>query len=468
MARNRRIVTAPPQNLPCCAKQSNLFWRMYPVLQIALDFLEGARALQLAREAYAAGARWLEAGTPLIKSEGLEIIRALRREFPHAYLIADLKTLDAGRAEFESAAKAGANCATVCTTDSDSTVLECIEAGRNYGIDVCVDLLGRHGPDAIEIAKKCEAWGAHHVGLHAPIDVQMRGGDPLEDLRLLRPHVSLPIAVAGGLNSETAPAAVAAGADIVIVGGAVTKAPNAEAATRTLLQAIADRRAVPTSLFKRAASEDQIRKILALVSTPNISDAMHRSGDLPGLLAVTAGAKMAGKAVTVRTYPGDWAKPVEAIDHAKPGDVIVVDQGGVGPACWGELASESCLQRGVAGVVIDGAIRDVDAIRALKFPAFARILTPTAGEPKGFGEIGVPIKVGGVTIEPGDWIAGDDSGVVRIPRAKAVEIANRAMDVLEHENRLREEIRRKSSLAAVTELVRWEKRIVEGLNKDRQ
>jgi len=438
---------------------------MYPVLQIALDFLEGTRALKLAREAWTAGARWIEAGTPLIKSEGLNFIRTLRKEFPKAYLIADLKTLDAGRAEFEAAAKAGANCATVCTTDSDSTILECIEAGRNYGIDVCVDLLGRHGQDAVDIAKKCETWGAHHIGLHAPIDVQMRGGDPLDDLRTLRPHVKLPIAVAGGLNSETLPAAVKAGADILIVGGAVTKAQNAEQATRILLKAMADGKAVATTLFKRGATEDEIRKILALVSTPNISDALHRSGDLPGLAAVTPGAKMVGQAVTVRTYPGDWAKPVEAIDNAQPGDVIVIDQGGVGPACWGELASESCLQRRIAGVVIDGAIRDVDAIRALKFPAFAKILTPTAGEPKGFGEIGVPIKVGGVAVEPGDWIVGDDSGVVRIPKTRAVEIANRAMDVLEHENRIREEIRRKSTLAEVAELIRWEKKAVEGLDK---
>jgi 3-hexulose-6-phosphate synthase/6-phospho-3-hexuloisomerase len=135
----------------------------------------------------------------------------------------------------------------------------------------------------------------------------------------------------------------------------------------------------------------------------------------------------------------------------------------VGPALWGELASESCLQRKVAGVVIDGAIRDVDSIRAIGFPAHAKLVTPTAGEPRGFGEINVTIKVGGVPVSPGDWIVGDESGVVRIPRARAVEVANRAMDVLEHENRLREEIRRKATLGSVAELHRWEKQIVESL-----
>jgi 3-hexulose-6-phosphate synthase/6-phospho-3-hexuloisomerase len=189
---------------------------------------------------------------------------------------------------------------------------------------------------------------------------------------------------------------------------------------------------------------------------------MHRSGDLPGIQLQTPGLKIVGPAVTVRTFPGDWAKPVEAIDAAKPGDVIVVDACGLGPAIWGELASESCLQRKLAGIVIEGAIRDIDTIRSIGFPAASRLVTPTAGEPKGFGEVNVTIRIGGVQISPGDWIVGDESGVVRIPRAKAVEVVNRAMDVLEHENRLREEIRRKATLGSVAELHRWEKHIVDG------
>jgi 3-hexulose-6-phosphate synthase/6-phospho-3-hexuloisomerase len=433
-----------------------------PVLQVALDFLELRRALGVAREAWKGGARWVEAGTPLIKSEGLEAVRALRREFPKAYVIADTKTLDAGRTEFEAAAKAGANCATVCVSDGESTIRECIEAGKNYGIDVCVDLLGLSGERLVAVAKTCQELGAHHVGLHLPIDEQMKGGDVAAQLRALRPHVSIPIAVAGGVTSENAAALAKAGAQIVIVGGAVSKAPDAEAAVRMLLRCLKDGKAVASELYKRGSSEAEIRRILSKVSTPNLSDAMHRSGDLPGIVLQTPGLRIVGPAVTVRTYPGDWAKPVEAIDVAKPGDVIVVEAAGQGPALWGELASESCLQRKVAGIVVDGAIRDVDAIRAIGFPAASKRVTPTAGEPKGLGEINVPVRLGGVAVEPGDWIVADESGVVRIPRAKAAEVANRAMDVLEHENRLREEIRRKATLGSVAELHRWEKRISEG------
>jgi 3-hexulose-6-phosphate synthase/6-phospho-3-hexuloisomerase len=437
-----------------------------PTLQVALDFLELSRALGVAREAWKGGARWIEAGTPLLKSEGLEAVRALRREFPQGYIIADTKTLDAGRTEFEAAAKAGANCATVCVTESDATVLECIEAGKNYGIDVCVDLLGLKGDRLVEVARKCEQWGAHHVGLHLAIDDQMRGGDVTAQLKALRPRVKIPVAVAGGIHPGNAAAVARAGADIVIVGGAVSKSPDAARAVRELLASLKTGRAGKGDAFRRGASDAEIRRILHAVSTPNLSDAMHRSGDLPGIVLQTPGRKVVGPAVTVRTYPGDWAKPVEAVDVAKPGDVIVVEAAGRGPALWGELASESCLQRKLAGIVVDGAIRDVDVIRAIGFPAASTLVCPTAGEPKGLGEIGVPVKLGGVLVEPGDWVVVDESGAVRIPKARLVETANRAMDVAEHENRLRAEIRKKATLGSVAELHRWEKRIAEGGPKD--
>jgi 3-hexulose-6-phosphate synthase/6-phospho-3-hexuloisomerase len=262
--------------------------------------------------------------------------------------------------------------------------------------------------------------------------------------------------VAGGINSETAAEAVKAGASIVIVGGAITKALEPEKATSEIRRGIDTGESIGTTLFKRKG-EDEIREVLELVSAANLSDALHRGGVLQGIRPLSRGLRMVGRAITVRTYPGDWSKPVQAIDMAEPGDVIVIDAGGVGPALWGELATHSAIQRGVAGVVIDGAIRDSDDIVDLKFPAFSKLVMPNAGEPKGFGEIGVPVTVANMKVEPGDWLLGDGDGVVVLPRAIAVEYANRAMDVLEKENRIREEIKEGSTLAKVTELLRWEK-----------
>ncbi len=425
-----------------------------PRLQVALDHHLLARALDVAGEAAAGGADLLEVGTPLLKSAGLDALRALRERFPALPIVADTKTMDAGRFEMELAAKAGASFATVLGAAGEGTLRECVEAGRNYGIGVIVDLIGVADP--VAVARRAEELGATAVNVHCGIDQQMQGQQPFATLAAVRAAVSLTVCVAGGIHAGTAAEAAAAGADVVIVGGAITKATDATAATAAIVAALADRRARPVSAFRRYGP-DEVREAFLKVSTPNVSDAMHRGGAVAGLVSLVPGLRCAGPAVTVRTYPGDWAKPVQAIDAARPGDVLVIDAGGRPPAVWGELATESCLQRGLAGVVIDGAIRDVDAIRALRFPAFARHACPHAWEPKGFGEIGQPIEVGGQRVAPGDWIVADDSGVVVVPQARAVEVANRALDVLELENRVRSEIHGGRTLGDVMELYKWEK-----------
>ena len=427
---------------------------MEPLVQIALDFVNLNRALKVAEAAAAGGADWLEAGTPLIKSEGLDCLRALRRRFPQKTLVADMKIMDVGRIESESAFKAGANVVCVLGVADDSTIKECVEAARNYGGRVMVDLLGVSDPT--RRAMELEKMGIDYIGMHTSIDEQMRGKDPFSQLREVSRTVSVPVAVAGGINSETVAKAIDAGASVVIVGGAVIKAKDPQEATRTIKEAIKDKKVVPAELFKRARGKE-IVQIFKKVSTPNLSDAMHRAGEIKGLVKITPGVKLVGPALTVRSYPGDWAKPVEAIDEAEKGQVIVIDAGGIGPAVWGELATHSAIQKKLSGVVIEGAIRDVSEIVTLKFPAYARLITPTAGEPRGFGEIGIPIRIGGVSIFTGDWLVGDEDGIVVIPQKKAVEIANRAMDVLERENRIREEILEGGTLSSVTELLRWEK-----------
>ena len=425
-------------------------------LQLALDFLNLKRALQVAKEAVKGGIDWLEAGTPLIKSEGLDAVRELRKHFPKTTIVADMKIMDVGRIETEIAAKAGASVVCVLAAASDATIRECVEAGINYGIKVEADLIGIKEAELIKRAREMERLGVDYIGVHISIDEQMKGKDPFSRLRKVAKVVNIPVACAGGINSETAPLVKKAGAEIIIVGGAINKASNPTLATKTIKKAIASGKEIKTKLFKRVSEKDII-KVLRRVSTPNLSDAMHRSGDLKGINPVSKNVKMAGPALTVRTYPGDWAKAVEAVDAAEEGQVIVIDAGGVGPAVWGELATHGAAQRKIAGVVIHGAIRDTDEIKKMKFPVFSKIVTPTAGEPKGFGEIGIPITIEGVVVKNGDWIVGDRDGVVRIPKEKAAEIANRAMSVLEQENRLRTEIDRGSTLAKVTELLRWEK-----------
>ena len=424
-------------------------------LQVALDFLELDRAVAVAKAAVEGGADVLEAGTPLIKSEGLDAVRTLRELFPQTPIVADMKTMDAGRIETEAAAKAGANIVTVSGTATPFTIRECVEAGKHYGVQVAVDLLGVADP--VAFTRRLAEWGVAWVDVHCAIDAQMQGEDPLALLRQVRGATGLTLAVAGGINSESAAAAVAAGADVVIVGGAVTKAADPRRATAEIRRALDSGQAIETAMFKRS-TEATLRELISRVRTSNLSDGSHRQPSLDGLTPLIPGKLIAGPAVTVRAFPGDWSKPVQAIDVAKPGDVLVVDAGGQPPALWGELATESAVGKGVAGLVCNGAVRDTADIRRLDFPVWMRWITSHASDPMGTGDINVPIVIAGQRIEPGDWIVADDDGVMVLPKAKAVEMVNRALDVLEAENRIRDEIRAGSTLSKVMNLARWEKK----------
>jgi 3-hexulose-6-phosphate synthase/6-phospho-3-hexuloisomerase len=305
---------------------------MPAILQLALDFVDLHRALLVAERAVPGGVDWVEAGTPLIKSAGVEAVRQLKQLFPGKTLVADMKIMDAGRTEVEAAAKAGAQIVDVLGAASNATIEECVQAGKNYGARIVADLIAVSDP--VARAREVEGLGVDYITVHAAIDDQMRGRDPFAVLKEVAQAVSVPVGVAGGINSETAAQAVAAGASYVIVGGAITKAKDPEGATREIRRALDEGVEIPTTLFKRAG-EAEIRQVLEMVSVANLSDALHRGGVLEGLRPLFSGIRMVGRALTVRTYPGDWAKPVQAIDQAQPGDVVVIDAGGVGPAIWG-------------------------------------------------------------------------------------------------------------------------------------
>ena len=248
-----------------------------PVLQVALDMMHLKRAMEIAREAVEGGADWLEAGTPLIKSEGMEVVRELKRAFPDRTIEADMKVMDTGAFEVEMAAKAGADVVHVLGAADDETIRDAVRAGQKYGVKVAVDLIGI--PDRVARAKEVADMGVHHVCVHVSIDKQMMGLDPVENLKEVASAVDIPVAVAGGVNSETAFAVVDAGATIIIVGGAVIKAEQPTKATAVIKEAMAKGEAIDTELFKKYKRED-IREALVKVSTSNISDAQHHKGSI--------------------------------------------------------------------------------------------------------------------------------------------------------------------------------------------
>ncbi len=140
------------------------------------------------------------------------------------------------------------------------------------------------------------------------------------------------------------------------------------------------------------------------------------------------GARLHGTAFTVRTPPGEHFSVREAALAACRGDVVIVDGGGcTDAALWGDILAQVGLARGLAGLVVDGAVRDAEEIERLGFPVFAAAVVPTGPRGKETpGEIGVRIRCAGIDVDPGDYVYGDRDGVVVIPRADLDEVLTRA------------------------------------------
>lgn len=185
-----------------------------------------------------------------------------------------------------------------------------------------------------------------------------------------------------------------------------------------------------------------------------VADAMARGGVMDyEIKPIRTGMKVCGPAVTVWTRPGDALFILKASDVVQPGDVIVVDAGGnKNVAGTGEGLSGYFQQRGAEGQVIDAGARDTRGIAAIGFPTFSRSACVAVYGSVGPGAINVPIQCGGVIVNPGDLIIGDDDGVVVVPRASVREVLKLADEHLTGEQSRAAQIRAGKKLSEVQNL----------------
>jgi RraA family protein len=154
------------------------------------------------------------------------------------------------------------------------------------------------------------------------------------------------------------------------------------------------------------------------VPTATISDCLDRMPVLAGLRAFHGRGRLAGTAFTVRVRAGDNLAIHQALEEVRRGDVIVVDGGGdTSRALVGDIMKAIAESRGVAGFVVDGAVRDTDSFADGAFPCYARAATPRGPFKTGPGALNVPVCIGGWTVNPGDVVIGDADGVVTFPPA---------------------------------------------------
>jgi len=198
------------------------------------------------------------------------------------------------------------------------------------------------------------------------------------------------------------------------------------------------------------------------LSTATISDALDRfglRGGCEGILPIVPGTKMAGSAFTVRYVPVGEVKGTfgDYTDLAQSGDVIVLDNNGrMDCSVWGDILTMTAKLKGISGTVIDGVCRDVTNILREQYPVFSRGRFMMTGKGRVMVEaMNVTVSIGKVQVKPGDILVGDDSGVVVIPREKALEILEVAMNIEKAENLIEDAVRKGLSLKEAREKYRY-------------
>jgi regulator of RNase E activity RraA len=172
-----------------------------------------------------------------------------------------------------------------------------------------------------------------------------------------------------------------------------------------------------------------------MAASAQAADCMSRLGAMDaGIRPIWPSPRIVGSALTVWCHSGDNLMLHKAISLAVPGDIVVMNtQGNVVNAAFGELLATSAVKMGVRGLIMDGMVRDADAIEALGLPVYARGLCPNGCNKDGAGEVGAIIACGGVAVRPGDVIIADRDGVTVVPLDDAAEVARQAMGQIERE-----------------------------------
>ncbi len=159
-----------------------------------------------------------------------------------------------------------------------------------------------------------------------------------------------------------------------------------------------------------------------------------QNGVLKGVKPVKSSFKIMGKANTVKTSENDWGTVIKGIYEAEKGNILVICCDKDDPAVWGELASTTAQKEGLIGTVIYGASRDIRGIKKLNYPVFSMNIVPNAGKPLAEGKINIPVICGQTTVNPGDFIMGDECGVVCVPEEITEEVLEESYNIINNEN----------------------------------
>lgn len=195
-------------------------------------------------------------------------------------------------------------------------------------------------------------------------------------------------------------------------------------------------------------------KQFAKLAAATVYEANGKRGDMaPAIRQMVPGTRLFGPAFTVRCLPGDFAAVLRAIDRARRGDVLVIDAGGSDRVtALGGTSSRAAKRRGLAGAVVNSACRDIDEVRAMRFPVYALGASVRGTLKNHPGWLQVPVSVGGTIVKPGDLVLGDADGVVVVAKDSIARVAKAALAQLATERMRERQVRAGTSLVEMFRL----------------
>lgn len=200
-------------------------------IQLALDFISIREAIKLLRKVIPY-IDWIEVGTPMIKKGGIKTIREIKNAFPNHFLVADMKTADAGAWEAELAFEAGADLINILGCADNATISSAVTVSKEKNKMVCADLLGVK--NKLQRAKELESLKIDYLCIHVGVDEQKSGKDPLDNLKIISGEVNVPLIVAGGINVNTIARFKPFDPKVIVVGSGITGASDPVQAAKEL------------------------------------------------------------------------------------------------------------------------------------------------------------------------------------------------------------------------------------------
>lgn len=398
-------------------------------LQVNLEFLHLENALFCAEQCILAGVDTIEIGTTLLKNSGLNSVRILRDRFPEVFLIVDMKSTENVVEEVNAAATAGASCVTISGAIPLHLWERAIEAGKEKGVKVILDFRGLS-----EIGHKL-AQGVPEVDM---VFISLEG-DEDKPFYSLQEIISLvgqtPLGITGLSSEEEVSQAISLGISTLIARFSDSSGKDCQEAVKNLQVVLANcEKAFP--LNPVSVNEESLRKMLDNLMPADICDAVEHSVYLDRVYPIHKYTKLVGKVNTLKVWPGAHIEVLEFLLEVEPGSILVIDSGGQGSAVWGQVATEIALKRGLAGVVVYGSITDINKIRDRGFPCYTTALTSAVTSHRGMVLKNKPLQIGNVWIRPGDWLLGDDTGVVCLSASHLFSIIPKALALSEEKMKL--------------------------------